>query len=201
VAVLDKYTLRFKGLSVGTHRFEYAVDDDFFAEFEGSEIHRGRVGVTVDVNRQPSMLILDFRMKGEVVVPCDRCLEEFPMPVEYTGTLLVKFAEDLPESDGEVLWLYPVESEVNLAQYIYESIVLSLPYQRVHPLDAQGNPTCNPEMLKRFRIVSGEEFDGMFPEESVDNEAKTEAQSAWESQLAAVKAKLEEESQPPGGSI
>ncbi len=189
MAILDKYILKFKGLSAGTHHFEYTVDDDFFTQFEGSDIHRGLVKVTVDLLKQPNMLTLDFRMTGEVTVPCDRCLDEFPMPVEYTGTLLIRFAEELPESDGEVLWLYPVESEVNLAQYIYESIVLSLPYQRVHPLDAEGNPTCNPEMLERFRIVSGEEFDGMFPEESVDHEA----QSAWESQLAAVKAKMEEE--------
>ena len=193
MAVLDKYILRFKGLSSGAHRFEYVVDDAFFSAFEGSEIDRGRVNVVVDMQKQPNLLTLDFRMMGEVMVACDRCLDEFSMPVAYEGTLLVKFAEDLPESDGEVLWLHPVESEVNLAQYIYESIVLSLPYQRVHPLDAEGRPTCNPEMLERFRIVSGEEFDGMFPEESVDRQAQTEAQSAWESQLAAVKAKMEEE--------
>ena len=53
-------------------------------------------------------------------------------------------------SFGELL---PGEEQVDLAQYIYESIVLSLPYQRVHP---EGE--CNPEMLERFRIVSDREF-------------------------------------------
>ena len=47
---------------------------------------------------------------------------------------------------------FPGEDEVDLAQYIYESIVLSLPYQRVHP---EGE--CDPEMLGRFRIVSDED--------------------------------------------
>lgn len=186
----DKYTLKFKGLSVGTHHFEYTVDDAFFAAFETSEIHRGDVKVALDVDRQSSMLTFDFRMTGDVEVTCDRCLGEFRMPVAYTGRLLVKFVEEAPEeSDGEVLWLHPSETEVDLAQYIYESIVLSLPYQRVHPLDAAGNPTCDPEMLRRFRIVSGEQFDEMFPEQSVDGEG----QSEWESRLAAVKEKMEQE--------
>lgn len=139
------------------------------------------------------MMTLDFDIKGNVEVPCDRCLEEFPMPVDYQGTLQVKFSENPPESDGDIMWLHPVESNMNLAQYIYESILLSLPYQRVHPLDQNGKPTCNPEMLKHFQIISGEEFDEMFPEENVDQEAQSEAQSAWENQLAAIKNKMEQE--------
>ena len=193
MAVLDKYTLKFKGLSVGVHHFEYTVDDDFFAAFEGAEISRGDVKVGLDVNKQPSMLTLDFRMEGDVEVACDRCLGEFRLPVRYDGTLLVKFTEDPPESDGDIMWLHPVEGELDLAQYIYESILLSLPFQRIHPLDSNGDPTCDPEMLKRFRIVSGEEFDEMFPREDVDAETQSETQAAWESQLAAIKDKMEQE--------
>jgi uncharacterized metal-binding protein YceD (DUF177 family) len=193
VPFLDKYTLKFKGLSAGTHRFEYVVDDAFFAEFPEGEIRRGDVQVVVEAQKQPSMVVLDFRMTGGVDVACDRCLGEFRMPLEYTGRLLVKFAEEPPESDGEILWLHPAGGEVNLAQYIYESIVLSLPFQRIHPLDENGNPTCDPEMLKRFRIVTGDEFDALVPEESVDAEGQSEAQAGWERQLAEVKAKMEEE--------
>ena len=192
MAFLDKYALNFKGLSIGTHRFEYAVNDDFFAAFEGAEVCRGEVNVELDLSRQASMLTLDFRMVGDVEVDCDRCLGEFRMPVGYNGTLLVKFTENPPESDGEIVWLHPVEGELNLAQYIYESILLSLPYQRVHPQDENGNPTCDPEMLKRFQIVSGEEFDEMFPDENA-SETSGENQAAWESQLAAIKEKMEQE--------
>ena len=75
------------------------------------------------------------------------------IPVDFEGRLIVRFSEEEHEYDGEVLWLVPGEDEVDLAQYIYESIVLSLPYQRVHP---EGE--CDPDMLGRFRIVSDEEF-------------------------------------------
>ncbi len=96
---------------------------------------------------------------------------------------MVRFSNEPQEYDGEVLWLAPGEDEVDLAQYIYESIVLSLPYQRVHP---EGG--CDPGMLRRFRIVSGEEF------------ARIEARSGqetpkggdWE-KLAALREQLESE--------
>ena len=55
-----------------------------------------------------------------------------------------------------MIWLLPGEESVDLKQYVYESIVLSLPYQRVHP---EGE--CNPEMLERFRIVSEGEFEAI----------------------------------------
>jgi uncharacterized metal-binding protein YceD (DUF177 family) len=50
---------------------------------------------------------------------------------------------------------------IDLEQYIYESIVLSLPLQRVHPEDVHGQPLCNPAMLERFKIVTQEEFNTM----------------------------------------
>jgi uncharacterized metal-binding protein YceD (DUF177 family) len=59
------------------------------------------------------------------------------------------------------MWVSPAESEINLAQYIYESIVLSLPYSRVHGEDAGGKSLCDEEMLARFSIIDSEEFDAM----------------------------------------
>ena len=90
---------------------------------------------------------------------CDRCLEEFMMPVGYTGTLAVRYSETEQESDGEVMWIGPSETEIDLSQYIYESICLNLPYQRVHPVGSNGKSGCDPDMLARFNIVSEEEFD------------------------------------------
>ena len=82
---------------------------------------------------------------------------------------MVKISENIPEgerysgdahretnnSDGDILWISPADDTLDLGQYLYESIMLSLPFQRVHP-DIRN---CNPDMLKRFRIVSESEFD------------------------------------------
>ena len=149
----QRYSIVFKGLKNGHHEFRFEVDESLFEAFENSGIKGGACEVQVDLNREESQLVLDVSISGHVVVACDRCLEDCRIPVDFEGRLLVKFSDEVREYDGEVLWLLPGEEQVDLAQYIYESIVLSLPYQRVHP---EGE--CNPEMLKRFRIVSDSEF-------------------------------------------
>ena len=149
----QRYSIAFKGLKNGHHEFRFAVDKSLFEAFENTEIKDGACEVRVDLNREESQLVLDVSISGHVVVACDRCLEDCRIPIDFEGRLLVKFSDEVREYDGEVLWLLPGEEQVDLAQYIYESIVLSLPYQRVHP---EGE--CNPEMLERFRIVSDREF-------------------------------------------
>lgn len=142
--VLKKYSIAFKGLGEGTHRFDMKVDDRFFEAFEGSEIRRGNADVRLTLDKRGNGMALDFDIRGEVAVECDRCLEEFMMPVRYEGTLHVRYSDCERESDGEVMWISPSETELNVAQYIYESICLSLPYQRVHPDDSEGRSTCDP---------------------------------------------------------
>lgn len=81
--------------------------------------------VSVELVKTERLLTLDFTIDGEAEVTCDRCLDEFMMPVHYAGTLQVRFSETEKESDGEVMWLSPNETELPLGQYIYESISLS----------------------------------------------------------------------------
>jgi hypothetical protein len=106
---------------------------------------------------------LTFEMVGNVTVPCDRCLEDCEIPVHYKGRLLVKIAVDgeEPPFEGDILWLRPGAATIDLGQYIYESVVLSLPLQRIHPEDVHGRPLCNPAMLEWFKIVSEDEFDNI----------------------------------------
>lgn len=159
VAVNKGYTIAYKGLGPGPHRFDFDVDGSFFAAYGGCGIKDGRAHAEVVLLKKPSMFDLQVTIDGEVTVPCDRCLEDCVLPVHFKGHPVVKFSEEEQDSDGEVIWIHPAEDLLDLGQYIYESIVLSLPYQRVHPLDALGNPLCNPDMLGRFRIVSEAEFD------------------------------------------
>ena len=121
---------------------------------------------------------------AHVVVECDRCLEDCRVPIDFEGQLVVKFSDEVHEYDGEVMWMLPGEDRVELAQYIYESIVLSLPYQRVHP---EGE--CNPEMLERFRIVSDREFASI---EAAAEGAGERGVGEW-AKLAALRERMEAE--------
>ena len=187
--ILKKYTIAYKGLSAGNHPFEFDVDDRFFAAFEGSDILKGNAHVDVDLTKGGNVIPMHITIRGQVWVACDRCLEEVEIPIEYTGMLCVRFSETEQESDGEIMWISPNETEINLAQYIYESIYLSLPYQRIHPVDENGKSMCNPDMLKRFRIVSEEEFEKITGD-TAQAQNDTGDGSPW-SKLAEFKTNLE----------
>ena len=143
-----RYTIAYRGLRSGLHDFHFKVDGGLFRAFGSTEIKDGDCDVSVALERGESMLTLDVNVDGSVVVECDRCLEDCKVPIEYEGTLMVKFSDEIRDYDGEVMWISPADGEVELAQYIYESIVLAMPYRRVHP-----DGECNPDMLARFTVA------------------------------------------------
>lgn len=168
----QRYVIPYRGLKEGKYTFEWRVGNDFWKDRLESGILGGDVAVEATLeNGSTGVMRLTVSMAGNVAVSCDRCLEECSLPVGFAGELVVKTAggelaaelEANPEAalDGEVLWLLPGDGQIDLEQYIYESIVLSLPLRRVHPEDVHGQPLCNPAMLERFRIVTEEEFNNL----------------------------------------
>ncbi|MCE3280761.1 MAG: hypothetical protein K0S44_2952 [Bacteroidetes bacterium] len=98
------------------------------------------------------MMSLEFKISGTVKVPCDLCTEEFDMPITGDYKLIVKVGgSDTANEDDDIIMIAANEHELDLAQYIYEYIVLSLPIKRVHPDDEDGNSTCDPEMIEKVK--------------------------------------------------
>ena len=150
------YKIAYKGLKVGSYDFDFKVDNTLFEAFEAEEIKGGSCNVQVKLTRTEAMLELNIAINGEVICECDRCLEDCPIAIDYNDNLLVKFSDETDYYDGEVMWISPAEDIVDLTQYIYESIVLSLPYSRVHQ-----DGECNPEMLASFSEITEEELQAL----------------------------------------
>lgn len=141
----QKYSIAYKGLKNGLHEVDFDVDGALFKAYESKEIKDGRCKVHVDIDKSDTQLILDVTIDGHVVCECDRCLEDCTIPVHFDGRLTVFVSDHQGEYDGDYMWVSPDEEDINLMQYIYESIVLSLPYRRVHP-----DGECDPDMMVRF---------------------------------------------------
>jgi len=149
----SRYSIDCRSLADGLHAFDFKVDDSLFAAMESNEIKGGECDVHIEAQKSESMMTLDVAISGKAVVECDRCLEDCDVPVDYRGQLTVRFSDTLHDYDGEQMWIARGES-LSLAQYIYESIVISLPYRRVHP-----DGECNPDMLSRFTPAEDNETD------------------------------------------
>jgi uncharacterized protein len=155
-----QFVIPFKGLATGNHDFVFEIDDKFFEDFKESEITKSKILAKVNLRKMVNMLELDFTLSGTVIVICDRCLDEFEMLLDYQTKLFVKFGESNQEQSDEIIVLSYTEGELDIKQYIYEYIHLSLPYKRVHPNDKKGNSLCNKGMLKKLNEYSmGEKLD------------------------------------------
>jgi uncharacterized metal-binding protein YceD (DUF177 family) len=141
-----EYRIPYLGLRIGIHKFEFVLNDAFFAYFGQGEIKKGRIEVKLILDRQASMMVLDFQLGGSVVFPCDRCGEEADIDVSGKEKLVVKMGDRTGSTDEEVLELGPNEHEIDLSQYLYEYAHLMLPARRVH----KKLSDCNQEVIQHL---------------------------------------------------
>ena len=130
---LNDFIIPFIGLKPGKHQFEYQVDKAFFENFDYHEFEAASVKVNLTLDKKPTLMELHFKHKGTVTVPCDLTSEVYDQPVKGQFMLIVKFGEEYNADSDELLILPHGEYQVDVAQYIYETIVLSVPLKRVHP--------------------------------------------------------------------
>ena len=146
MATLEHYIIDLKALGEEPAHYEYLLDNDFFALLETTEVQKGALKAIVDVRKQAASFELNFQIDGEVVVLCDRCLDEMTQPITSTDKLTVKFGEDYSDEGDDVVIVPEDEGVVNVAWFIYEFIALAIPIRHVH---AAGE--CNPEMERKLQ--------------------------------------------------
>ncbi|WP_396137531.1 YceD family protein [Flavobacterium sp.] len=166
---LKAYLIPFLGLKIGKHQFDYQLDNTFFSNFDYDEFNEASVKVSIVLEKKSTMLELNFKHKGTVNVPCDVSGEEFDLAIKGKLQLLVKFGDTFNDENEELLILPHGEFQVNVAQYIYESIVLSVPLRRIHPGVKDGS-------LKE--VI--EKLESLAPKENKINEQKDEIDPRWE---------------------
>ena len=146
-----EFEIAWQGLKPGIHTFQYEVGDRFMQEREVETDFKdlnARVNVTFD--KKTNFFLLHVDIDGSVTVPCDRCGDEFPLRLWDEFDLLIKLSgEDAEEIDEEsdVVFIPRSETVIDISNWIYEFLMLSIPLQRVHPDNADGTPGCNPQAL------------------------------------------------------
>ena len=162
----NEYLIPFIGLKIGKHQFEYQINKKFFEEFGFDEFESCDIKVNVVFEKKATMLELGFKHKGTVNVTCDVSGEQFDMPIKGNIKLVVQFG-DVFNNDNEELLILPVgEHQLDIKQYIYEMIALSIPLKRVHPGVKDG--TLKSEALDKLKENSAKEIKKEKKEEEID---------------------------------
>ena len=159
VGMNDKFIIPLNGLTAGENRFSWQVGKEFFESFENTEVLDAQLDIDASVEKSGRYVGVDCGVEGRLVVECDRCLEDLEMPVDVKISLSVKFGEadssdEMQEGEREVIFIPVENTELDMAQIVYDYVCTSLPLQKTH---APGE--CNPEAMKYFG-TDGQESSG-----------------------------------------
>ena len=149
----NEYLIPFIGLKLGKHHFEYKINKKFFEDFSFDEFESCDVSVDVVLDKKTTFIEIGFKHIGTVNVPCDLTGEPFDLPIKGKIKLVVQFGDEFNNDNDELLILPHSEHQLDLSQYIYEMIVLSIPQKRVHPGVKEGTlQTQSLQKLKELQV-------------------------------------------------
>jgi len=149
----SQYIVQFGGLPVGIHEFEFDVTGKFFKSIENSEIERANLEIKATLTKQNNLLQMEFAIKGTVGIECDRCLKDFDYPIESSEKLVIKHGNP-DESTDEILVIKEGDAEFDIAQYIYEYIILAIPVRKVPCEVNEDLYKCDTETLEKLNSIS-----------------------------------------------
>jgi len=152
---LTEFVLPFVGLKDGKHIFEFDIDTTFFNAFEFNDFDRPAIKVKLLFDKKPSLMNLSFTAQGSMGLTCDVSNETFKHHIDTRLDWIVKFGDHYDDDNDEFLVLPHGSYQVNVAQPIYEMIVLAVPIKKVHPGVVDG--TLDSALLKKLEELQPKE--------------------------------------------
>ena len=150
------FEIAFVGLKPGIHEFYYTVDDKFFVEKGEQEFTNCEAHIKLQLDKKSGFMLLKFEIGGKAIVSCDRCGNSLPIDIWDEFNMLVKMVENPvemndQEEDPDVFYISRTESHIDVANWIYELVLLSFPLQHICSTDKEGHSLCNKEVLEKLK--------------------------------------------------
>tara|TARA_B100000131_G_scaffold66247_1_gene62539 strand:- start:424 stop:948 length:525 start_codon:yes stop_codon:yes gene_type:complete len=146
---VSKYMIPFRGLKDGIHFFEFSIDNSFFEELNFFDFGDAKLDLNITLDKKSSILTLKFDFNGFVKLSCDLTTESFDYNLKTDFRLVVKFGEVEKYDGDEILILQNGASQIDISQYIYETIILAIPQKKIHPGVIDG--TLDSDIIKKLR--------------------------------------------------
>lgn len=157
-----EFEIAFVGLKPGVHEFSYEIDDRFFEAFQQQDFRNCRAQVKLSLDKKNSFMQLKFEIGGSLEVTCDRCNSNLPLELWDEFNITVKMVEDPElmneqEDDPDMYYIAQGESHLDVANWIYEFINLSIPMQKACDFDNMDGPYCNKSAMDVLKKLEPDE--------------------------------------------
>ena len=158
-----EFEIAFVGLKPGVHEYSYSIDDKFFEAFQQQDFHNCKAHVKLLLDKKSGFMQLKFEVGGAMEVTCDRCNNNLPLELWDEFNITVKMVEEPElmngqEDDPDVYYISRNESHVDVANWIYEFINLSIPMQKACDFEKMDGPHCNKVALDLLKKLESEEM-------------------------------------------
>ncbi len=153
------YTIHYVGLKNGIHHFDFELNNKFLDIFTQPLVQKMNIQLRLALDKHDNMLELSYKWKGHVEANCDLCNELFDLPIQGKDHMIVKFVSEIPQDadESEIMYKTFKDSSIHVAGIFYDSIMLSLPLRKTHPVDIHEKYTCDPQILKYLEITPAED--------------------------------------------
>ncbi len=156
---LKPYNIPVKTAGLGVHKYDFEINKDFFKTFEESPLSDGNFKVAIEMDKRPNIIELNFNIEGDISAPCDVCLAEINIPVLGENRILVKYSEIERADEEEIIYISPDDPFVNVANLIYEFIILAIPISKRIDCEANDYQYCDQKVLEYLDQLEVEEED------------------------------------------
>ena len=153
------YEIAFVGLKQGYHHFDYELEESFFTEKGALVENEIRAKVKLTLDKHVGFLMLKFITDGIAKTSCDRCGNELDINLWDEFNIIVKIVENAAEmneseEDADIFYIARSESHVDVSDWLYEFVLLSMPTQNICVNDKNGLSQCNTEVIEKLESMN-----------------------------------------------
>ena len=145
------FKIPFEGLKIGSHEFEYELNDAFFKLLSSGFVEKGDLALHFKLDKKERMMLGHFEFTGEIIHPCDLCNDDVNVPLNGSFDIVFKFGNEDSE-DENLIMVADSQFEIDLFPLCNEFIAAMLPSKITHE---EGD--CNEDMLKLLDKYSTED--------------------------------------------
>ncbi|MCH8568288.1 MAG: DUF177 domain-containing protein [Balneolales bacterium] len=133
-------------------------------EFSLQAYEHKDVSLLINFNKQPGTVLVDFEVRTEILLICDRSLDSFEYPAKASYKIIFKQGAVDQEDERQAIRPLNVSSnQIDISREVRDSLLLSIPIKKLHPrfLNEDGSET-------EFNAVFGDEPNSEDSNEVVD---------------------------------
>ncbi len=130
---LSKYDINILGLENRSHTYVFEGNNAFFQDFEQDIFEGGSFLANLVLEKNDSFIRVHFDINADLQLVCNRSLEIFSEKFEIKEKYIFKFGQQTEEVNEEMEVITYGTHKINVAQLIYEYILLAVPVKNLHP--------------------------------------------------------------------